>query len=78
MALAEAPADQVVGRDFNICTGTEVSMRETLETINLYVRDSEATFRSLYVPTINALIEQVKADDAKRAEAAKAEEEKKA
>ena len=53
-------------------------MRETLETINLYVRDSEATFRSLYVPTINALIEQVKADDAKRAEAAKAEEEKKA
>ena len=53
-------------------------MRDTLETINLYVRDSEATFRSLYVPTINALIEQVKADDAKRAEAAKAEEEKKA
>lgn len=53
-------------------------MRETLETINLYVRDTEATFRSLYVPTINALIEQVKADDAKRAEAAKAEEEKKA
>ena len=53
-------------------------MRETLETINLYVRDSEATFRSLYVPTINALIEQAKADDAKRAEAAKAEEEKKA
>lgn len=53
-------------------------MRETLETINLYVRDSEATFRSLYVPTINALIEQVKADDAKRAEAAKAEDEKKA
>ena len=53
-------------------------MRETLATINLYVRDSEATFRSLYVPTINALIEQVKADDAKRAEAAKAEEEKKA
>ena len=33
MALAEAPADQVVGRDFNICTGTEVSMKETLETI---------------------------------------------
>lgn len=53
-------------------------MRETLETINLYVRDTEATFRSLYVPTINALIEQVKADDAKREEAAKAQEEKKA
>lgn len=33
LALAEAPADQVLGRDFNICTGTEVSMRETLETI---------------------------------------------
>ncbi|HBS02743.1 MAG TPA: hypothetical protein DEA63_02620 [Firmicutes bacterium] len=53
-------------------------MRETIETINLYVRDTEATFRSLYVPTINALIEQVKADDAKRQEEAKAQEEKKA
>ncbi len=53
-------------------------MRETIETINLYVRDTEATFRSLYVPTINALIEQVKADDAKHQEEAKAQEEKKA
>ena len=33
LALAEAPADTVVGRDFNICTGTEVSMHETLTTI---------------------------------------------
>lgn len=33
LALAEAPAEQVLGRDFNICTGTEVSMRQTLETI---------------------------------------------
>ncbi len=53
-------------------------MRETIETINLYVRDTEATFRSLYVPCINALIEQVKADDAKREEAAKEAEAKKA
>ena len=53
-------------------------MRETIETINLYVRDTEAAFRSLYVPCINALIEQVKADDAKREEAAKEAEAKKA
>ena len=33
LALAEAPAEEVLGRDFNICTGTEVSMRQTLETI---------------------------------------------
>lgn len=33
LALAEAPAEQVLGRDFNICTGTEVSMRQTLESI---------------------------------------------
>lgn len=42
-------------------------MRETVETINLYVRDTEAAFRAIYVPTVNALIEQVKADDAKKA-----------
>ena len=54
-------------------------MRETIETINLYVRDTEAAFRAIYVPTVNALIEQVKADDAKKAEAAAAAEaEKKA
>ena len=44
-------------------------MRETIETINLYVRDTEAAFRAIYAPTINALIEQVKADDAKKAAA---------
>ncbi len=50
-------------------------MRETIETINLYVRDTEAAFRAIYVPTVNALIEQVKADEeAKKA----AEAEKKA
>ena len=44
-------------------------MRETIETINLYVRDTEAAFRAIYAPTIQALIEQVKADDAKKAAA---------
>ncbi len=44
-------------------------MREAIETINLYVRDTEAAFRAIYAPTINALIEQVKADDAKKAAA---------
>ncbi len=44
-------------------------MRETIETINLYVRDTEAAFRAIYVPTVNALIEQVKSDDAKKAAA---------
>ena len=42
-------------------------MGETVETINLYLRDAEAEFRSLYGPIINALIEQVKADDEARA-----------
>ena len=32
LALAEAP-DEVLGRDINIATGTEVSMKTTLETI---------------------------------------------
>ena len=53
-------------------------MRETIETINLYVRDTEAAFRAIYVPTIQALIDQVKADDAKKAEAAASEADKKA
>ncbi len=44
-------------------------MRETIETINLYVRDTEAAFRAIYAPTVQALIEQVKADDAKKAAA---------
>ena len=76
--LVELMENMTGRRDLPIGKKFPDVMRETLETINLYVRDSEATFRSLYVPTINALIEQVKADDAKRAEAAKAEEEKKA
>lgn len=42
-------------------------MGETVETINLYLRDAEAEFRSLYAPIINALIEQVRADDEARA-----------
>lgn len=33
LALAEAEADKVVGRDFNICSGREVTMQQTLETI---------------------------------------------
>ena len=33
IALAEARLDDVVGRDFNICTGTEISMHDTLTTI---------------------------------------------
>ena len=45
-------------------------MRETVETINLYVRDTEAAFRAVYVPTVQALIDQVKADDAKKAQEA--------
>ena len=48
-------------------------MRETIETINLYVRDTEAAFRAIYVPTINALIEQVKADEEAKKAAAEAE-----
>jgi len=42
-------------------------MRETIETINLYIRDAEAQFRSVYGPLIQALLEQVKADDEARA-----------
>lgn len=33
LALAQAPLENVVGRDFNISTGTEVSMADTLKTI---------------------------------------------
>lgn len=33
LALANADADKVLGKEFNICTGTEVSMRDTLECI---------------------------------------------
>ena len=41
--------------------------RETAETISLYVRDAEAAFRAIYGPTIQALLDQVKADDEARA-----------
>lgn len=37
-------------------------MRETAETINLYVRDAEAAFRACYPQLIQALLDQVKAD----------------
>jgi len=37
-------------------------MRETAETINLYVRDAEASFRACYPQLIQALLDQVKAD----------------
>lgn len=44
-------------------------MKETTETINLYVRDAEAAFRTYYGPTIKALIDQVKAaEEAKKEE----------
>lgn len=42
-------------------------MGETVEAINLYVRDAEAKFRELYPACINALLEQVRADDERRA-----------
>ena len=42
-------------------------MRETVETINLYVRDAEAAFRACYPDIIRALLDQVRADDEKRA-----------
>ena len=34
LALAEAPVQKVVGKEFNICTGKEASMREILEEIS--------------------------------------------
>ena len=37
-------------------------MRETVETIQLYVRDAEASFRAVYVPLVNELLAQVKKD----------------
>lgn len=43
-------------------------MKETAETINLYVRDCEASFRACYPGLINALLEQVKKDDAAKKE----------
>lgn len=43
LALATAPAEKVTGRDINICTGTEVSMEDTLKTI-ASLMNSEVTF----------------------------------
>ena len=37
-------------------------MREAIETINLYIRDAEAAFRACYPQLIQALLDQVKAD----------------
>ena len=42
-------------------------MRETVETIQLFVRDAETKFRSVYPACIQALLDQVKADDEARA-----------
>ncbi|MBQ7250376.1 MAG: hypothetical protein IJS37_03435 [Bacilli bacterium] len=44
-------------------------MNETNETIRLYVRDVEATFRAVYPPLVQALIDQTKAEQAKKEEA---------
>ena len=60
-------------RDLPAGKGFADVIRETRETINLYVRDSEAAFRPLYSETIQALIEQVRADDAARASGEKPE-----
>lgn len=46
-------------------------MRETNEAIATYVRNVEPTFRSLYVPAMEALVAQAKEDQAKQAAAAK-------
>ena len=48
-------------------------MREAVETVNLYVRDAEAAFRAVYPDCIKALLEQVKADDERRARGEKPE-----
>lgn len=43
IALAQAPAEKVLGREINICTGTEVSMEETLRTI-ADIMDAQVAF----------------------------------
>ena len=48
-------------------------MGETAETINLYVRDAETKFREVYPPCIQALLDQVRADDERRARGEKPE-----
>lgn len=42
-------------------------MRETVETVNLFVREAEAKFREVYPACIQALLDQVRADDERRA-----------
>ena len=56
MEMITGRRDLPVGKKF-----PEV-MRETIETIQLYIRDAEPAFRSLYSPLIAALLEQVKKD----------------
>ncbi|MCR5492016.1 MAG: hypothetical protein K6F32_07815 [Bacilli bacterium] len=43
-------------------------MRETAETVSLYVRDAEAAFRACYPQLIQELLDQVKADREKAAQ----------
>lgn len=45
VALGEAPAADVVGREINICTGTEVSMGDTLRTI-ARLMDADVTWQT--------------------------------
>ena len=47
-------------------------MNETNETIRLYVRDAEASFRAVYPPLVQALIDQTKAEQEAKKEEAKA------
>ena len=49
-------------RDLPVGKKSPDVMRETAETINLYVRDAEAAFRACYPQLIQALLDQVKAD----------------
>lgn len=56
MEMITGRRDLPVGKKF-----PEV-MRETIETIQLYIRDAEPAFRALYSPLIAALLEQVKKD----------------
>lgn len=44
IALADAPEERVVGQDFNICTGHDISMRDTLEMI-ARLMGADVTFR---------------------------------
>lgn len=48
-------------------------MRETVEAVNLFVRDAETKFREVYPKCIQDLLEQVKADDERRARGEKPE-----